>query len=328
MVERPGSACTMPRQVHTPCRGPGGPLGAAPRLLAGVLLLAVAAAVAAVPPPAMPLPQQQQQRAAARYAPGWVIVKLKPSASAAPTVAAAAAAMPAAAATPLTPSKHGLAFVQPLSADLSGSSSGGGGSPTGRRLAAVAAHRTGSVPGMYRIVDGAKVPAKLAQLAALPGGLKLRPSVHSSVLQLRSVFRCARVNEAELGSPADARAAGRSAAYSAPETAAIRPQQPHHRCQSACHLTPAAAPCLLPLQRWSGRYRTISGSCRRSHNQAPLPAEAAAAPPLAAAAGHKRRAGGRGAAWRRRRCSRMIRTSPMERNGTCQPFLRPKLGRS
>ncbi|KAI7836223.1 hypothetical protein COHA_009903 [Chlorella ohadii] len=76
--------------------------------------------------------------------------------------------MPAAAATRLTPSKHGLAFVQPLSADLGGSGSSGGSSPTGRRLVAVAAHRTGGVPGMYRIVDGAKVPAKLAQLAALP----------------------------------------------------------------------------------------------------------------------------------------------------------------
>ena len=317
----------MPRQVHTPCRGPGGPLGAAPRLLAGVLLLALAAAVAAVPPPAMPLPQQQQQRAAARYAPGWVIVKLKPSASAAPTVAAAAAAMPAAAATRLTPSKHGLAFVQPLSADLGGSGSSGGSSPTGRRLVAVATHRTGGVPGMYRIVDGAKVPAKLAQLAALPGGFKLRLSVHSSVLQPCSVLQCARVNDARLGSPAGSLAAECAQVPPLLPLVPIAPA-PRQGCQSHLHPTTAAMPFLLLLQRWSGRYRTTSGSCRRSHNQAPPPGAAAAVPPLAAAAGHGRRASGRGAAWRRRRCSQTIRTSPMERNGTCQPFLRPKLGRS
>ena len=152
----------MPAAAH--CSRRGRP-GAAPWLLAAVLILALAACAAAVPPPAMPL-QQQTQQAAPRYATGWVIVKLKSSTSPAPTVAAAAAAMPVAAASPLTPSKCGLAFVQPLSVGL-GSSSG---SPARRRLAAVAAHHRGSVPGMYRIVDGAKVPAKVAQLSALPGG--------------------------------------------------------------------------------------------------------------------------------------------------------------
>lgn len=157
----------MPAQRFQAGCSPRWRLGAAGRLLAA-LLLALAASAVAVPPPSMPLPQQQQQqqpRAAARYASGWIIVKLKASASAAPTVAAAA--MPAAAATPLTPSRHGLQFVQPLSVSLSS----GSGSPAGRRLAAAAAHRTGSVPGIYRITDGAKVPAKVAQLSALPGGL-------------------------------------------------------------------------------------------------------------------------------------------------------------
>lgn len=125
-----------------------------------VVLLAAAAA-AAVPPPtlggrAQPAAAQQPQLSPAAYAPGWLIVKLRPPVGAGPSAAAAAGNS---AAGQLSAARHGVVLAQPLALLAGG---------VGRRLAAASGSHS-SAPGVYSITDGSSVAHKVAQLQVLPG---------------------------------------------------------------------------------------------------------------------------------------------------------------
>lgn len=138
------------RRLVTACNRCSGAAAAA--LLLALLLGSATPPAAASPPPPTP--------PAREFAPGRVIVQLRP------TLTTGVAAASFGGATKLSASQHGVALRQALGAPASSGSGTGTGSAA-RRLAASASGGTAG-PGVYAILDGSSVTDKVAQLKELP----------------------------------------------------------------------------------------------------------------------------------------------------------------